>query len=76
MTAPEPIKWKPRLVGVNCVALEVGDLDAALAYYGAIFVLALRGRAPRMAFLNRGDPFLAVSETEAAAARGPNRRPE
>lgn len=67
---------KPRLVGVNHVALEVGDLEAALAFYGAIFAVTLRGRAPGMAFLDMGDQFLALSETEAAAAREPNHRPD
>ena len=28
---------RPRLVGINHVALEVGDLEEALAFYGAIF---------------------------------------
>ena len=53
---------KPRLVGINHVALEVGDLDAALAFYGAIFRFELRGRVPGMAFLDMGDQFLALSE--------------
>ncbi len=35
---------KPRLVGVNHVALEVGDIDAALDFYGRIFRFELRGR--------------------------------
>lgn len=67
---------KPRLVGVNHVALEVGDLDAALAFYGAIFAVTLRGRSPGMAFLDMGDQFLALAETPAAAARGPEYRPD
>ena len=52
----------PRLVGVNHVALEVGDLEKALAFYGRIFDFELRGRAPGMAFLDLGDQFLALSE--------------
>ena len=51
-----------RLVGINHVALEVGDLDAALDLYGRLFAFELRGRAPGMAFLDMGDQFLAVSE--------------
>ena len=51
-----------RLVGINHVALEVGDLDAALALYGSLFAFELRGRVPGMAFLDIGDQFLAVSE--------------
>jgi lactoylglutathione lyase len=51
-----------RLVGINHVALEVGDLDAALELYGRLFAFELRGRAPGMAFLDLGDQFLAVAE--------------
>jgi len=53
---------KARLVGINHVALEVGDLDAALELYGRLFSFELRGRAPGIAFLEFGDQFLAVSE--------------
>jgi catechol 2,3-dioxygenase-like lactoylglutathione lyase family enzyme len=52
----------PRLIGVNHVALEVGDLDAALEFYGRIFGFELRGRVPGMAFVDLGDQFLALSE--------------
>jgi catechol 2,3-dioxygenase-like lactoylglutathione lyase family enzyme len=41
---------RPRLVGINHVALEVGDLEEALSFYGGIFELELRGRVPGMAF--------------------------
>jgi catechol 2,3-dioxygenase-like lactoylglutathione lyase family enzyme len=51
-----------RLVGINHVALEVGDLDAALALYGRLFDFELRGRVPGMAFIDMGDQFLAISE--------------
>jgi lactoylglutathione lyase len=51
-----------RLVGINHVALEVGDVDEALAWYGQIFSFELRGRAGRnMAFVDMGDQFLALS---------------
>jgi lactoylglutathione lyase len=57
-----------RLVGINHVALEVGDVDEALAWYGRFFDLELRGRAGRaMAFVDLGDQFLAFS----APRRGP-----
>ena len=59
MSAKPP---KPRLVGVNHVALEVGDLDAALEFYGSVFELELRSRIPGMAFIEMGDQFLALSE--------------
>src|SRR3954462_15191796 len=53
---------KARLVGINHVALEVGDLDAALALYERLFGFGMRGRAGRMAFIDMGDQFLAVAE--------------
>jgi catechol 2,3-dioxygenase-like lactoylglutathione lyase family enzyme len=52
----------PKLVGINHVALEVGDVDEALNWYGRIFDLELRGRLPRMAFVDMGDQFIALSE--------------
>jgi lactoylglutathione lyase len=51
-----------RLVGINHVALEVGDLDAALALYRRLFSFELRGRSPGMAFIDMGDQFLAIAE--------------
>jgi lactoylglutathione lyase len=51
-----------RLVGINHVALEVGDVDAALALYGRLFDFELRGRGERSAFIDMGDQFLAISE--------------
>ena len=53
---------RPRLVGVNHVALEVGDLEEALAFYGRLFDFTLRGRVRGMAFLDMGDQFLALCE--------------
>jgi predicted enzyme related to lactoylglutathione lyase len=47
---------------MNHVALEVGDLEEALRWYGRLFDFELRGRAPRMAFLDLGDQFVALSE--------------
>ncbi|WP_438345742.1 VOC family protein [Methylorubrum populi] len=57
---------KPCLVGLNHVALEVGDIEDALRFYGAVFSFELRGRhdatdgLPAMAFLDMGDQFLAL----------------
>ena len=52
----------PRLVGINHVALEVGDIDEALEFYGRIFgELTLRGRSGRMAFIDMGDQFIALA---------------
>src|ERR671932_1727981 len=53
---------RPRLVGINHVALEVGDVEEALAFYGAIFELSLRGRSGRAAFVDVGDQFVALME--------------
>ena len=53
---------RPRLLGINHIALEVGDLDQALEFYGSIFEFELRGRIPGMAFLDMGDQFLALAE--------------
>jgi lactoylglutathione lyase len=53
---------KARLVGINHVALEVGDLEGALALYGRLFHFAMRGRVRRMAFVDMGDQFLAIAE--------------
>jgi predicted enzyme related to lactoylglutathione lyase len=52
---------KARLVGMNHVALEVDDLDAALDFYGRVFELTLRGRGRRMAFIDAGDQFIALA---------------
>src|SRR3954452_3945389 len=59
-----------RLVGINHVALEVGDLDAALELYGRLFAFELRGRVRGMAFLDLGDQFLAVAEGRRQAPDG------
>jgi catechol 2,3-dioxygenase-like lactoylglutathione lyase family enzyme len=54
----------PRLIGINHVALEVGDIEAALAFYGKIFRFTLRGRGKGQAFIDMGDQFLALTETK------------
>ena len=51
-----------RLVGINHVVLEVGDLEAALDFYGRVFDFELRGRVRGMAFLDIGDQFLVLAE--------------
>ena len=43
---------KPKLVGINHVAIEVGDIDEALAWYGQIFDFTLRGKGERNAFID------------------------
>jgi lactoylglutathione lyase len=54
---------KPRLVGFNHVAIEVGDIEEALTFYGRLFSFELRSREPGMAFIDLGDQFLALQET-------------
>ena len=53
---------RAKLVGFNHVALEVGDLEEALEFYGRLFEIQLRGRSPGMAFIDAGDQFIALSE--------------
>jgi catechol 2,3-dioxygenase-like lactoylglutathione lyase family enzyme len=54
---------KPRLVGINHIALEVGNIDEALAFYGKIFDFTLRGKRPGNAFVELGDQFINLMET-------------
>jgi catechol 2,3-dioxygenase-like lactoylglutathione lyase family enzyme len=51
-----------RLLGINHVALEVGDIGEALAFWESIFgPLTLRGRGGHMAFIDLGDQFIALA---------------
>jgi predicted enzyme related to lactoylglutathione lyase len=54
----------PRLIGINHVALEVGDIDEALTFYGKIFSFTLRGRGKGQAFIDLGDQFLALMQID------------
>lgn len=53
---------KARAVGFNHVALEVGDIEEALAFYGGLFDFKLRGKSDTMAFIDLGDQFLALQK--------------
>lgn len=53
---------RPRLVGINHVALEVGDIDEAVEFYGRIFATDRVDREAGMAFLGMGDQFMALSQ--------------
>jgi lactoylglutathione lyase len=53
---------KPRIVGLNHIALEVGDIEQALAFYGRIFTFELRGKSASMAFIDLGDQFIALQK--------------
>ena len=55
-------KRKARALGVNHVALEVGDIDEALAFYGRLFEFTLRGKSEDAAFIDLGDQFLALQK--------------
>ena len=59
---------KARAIGINHVALEVGDIDAALEFYGAWLDFELRGRSDTMAFIDLGDQFLNFSSGRRQAA--------
>jgi len=57
-----------RLVGINHVALEVGSIDEALAFWERLFgPLTLRGRLSSMAFVDMGDQFVALSAPRSQA---------
>ena len=53
---------RARAVGLNHIALEVGDIDAALAFYGRLFDFKLRSRSDSMAFIDLGDQFIALQK--------------
>src|SRR5690242_801626 len=53
---------RPRVIGFNHVALEVGDIDEALAFYGRLFKFELRGKSDTMAFIDLGDQFIALQK--------------
>jgi len=49
-------------IGVNHVALEVGDIEEALAFYGRLFEFTLRGKSKDAAFIDLGDQFIALQK--------------
>jgi catechol 2,3-dioxygenase-like lactoylglutathione lyase family enzyme len=51
-----------RALGINHIALEVHDLDEALAWWERWFEVKLRGRREHMAWIDLGDQFVALSE--------------
>jgi lactoylglutathione lyase len=63
-----PEAKKARAVGFNHVAIEVGDIDEALAFYGRLFDLKLRGKSKDAAFIDLGDQFLALQKGRRQAA--------
>ena len=63
-----PATKKARAVGFNHVALEVSDIEEALAFYGRLFDFKLRGKSKSAAFIDLGDQFLALQKGRAQAA--------
>jgi predicted enzyme related to lactoylglutathione lyase len=59
---------RAHMVGINHIALEVGDIDQALEFYGSIFEFTLRGRSDGAAFIDMGDQFIALMRGPVAAA--------
>jgi lactoylglutathione lyase len=59
---------KPRAIGFNHIALEVGDIEEALAFYGSLFKFELRGKNDTMAFIDLGDQFIALQKGRRQAA--------
>ena len=60
-----------RLIGINHVAVEVGDLDEAIAFFGQLSDdVTLRGRSGRMAFVDLGDQFVALEAVSQPVSAG------
>src|SRR2546423_1348471 len=53
---------RPRAIGFNHVAIEVGDIDEALAFYARLFDFKLRSKSGTSAFIDLGDQFLALQK--------------
>jgi lactoylglutathione lyase len=54
------VSERPRLVGINHVALEVGDIDEALEFYSRLFAFEVEERSAAAAFIQLGDQFIAL----------------
>src|SRR5438874_8645065 len=65
---PMPEGKKARIVGFNHVALEVGDIEAALAFYARLFEFELRSKSDSMAFIDLGDQFIALQKGRTQSA--------
>ncbi len=57
-----PVAGKARAIGFNHVALEVGDIDKALAFYRRLFDFELRSKDESSAFIDLGDQFIALQK--------------
>ncbi|MBV9735810.1 MAG: VOC family protein [Acidisphaera sp.] len=61
---------RARVVGLNHVALEVGDVEEALDFYGRIFRFTLRGQEAGAAFIDLSDQFIALMQGPVRSERG------
>ena len=52
---------RARAVGINHIALEVGDIDEALDFYGRFLEFDIRSRSENAAFIYFGDQFINFS---------------
>jgi len=52
---------KARAIGFNHVALEVGDIEEALAFYRKLFSFELRSKSADDAFIDLGDQFIQLT---------------
>lgn len=60
-----------RLVGINHLAVQVGDIDEAIAFFERIFDdVQLRGRGGNMAFVDMGDQFVALESVGQPVSAG------
>ena|SRR5436190_14631318 len=61
---------RARAIGLNHIALEVDDIEEALAFYGRLFDFELRGKSRDSAFIDLGDQFIALQKGRSQAADG------
>jgi lactoylglutathione lyase len=61
---------KAHALGFNHIALEVGDVDEALAFYARIVDFKLRSKEKDMAFIDLGDQFLALQKGQSQQPGG------
>jgi lactoylglutathione lyase len=65
-----PEARKARAIGFNHVALEVGDIEEALVFYGRLLEFKLRGKSATSAFIDLGDQFLTLQKGRTQSADG------
>ena len=54
---------RAKLIGINHIALEVGDVEKALEFYRKIFNFTLRSKDKNHAFIDLGDQFIALMKS-------------